>query len=87
MVLSNEPGFYKKGHYGIRIENLIYVKKDRNNLIFKNLTLAPIEKDLINFKLLNKSEKDYLLKYHLNIYAQYSKFLNVKERKWLASLI
>jgi len=87
MILSNEPGYYKKGSYGIRIENLVYVKKDRKNLQFENLTLAPIETDLINFKLLNKIEKDYLFKYHLNVYAKYSKFLNLKERKWLASLI
>jgi len=87
MILSNEPGYYKKGSYGIRIENLVYVKKDKKNLRFENLTLAPIEKDLINFKLLNKIEKNYLFKYHLNIYAKYSKFLNLKERKWLANLI
>jgi Xaa-Pro aminopeptidase len=87
MVLSNEPGFYKKGHYGIRIENLVYIKKNRNNLYFENLTLAPIDKDLINYKLLSKSEKFYLFKYHLNIYSHYSKFLKLKERKWLASLI
>jgi Xaa-Pro aminopeptidase len=49
--------------------------------------LAPIEKDLINFKLLDKIEIDYLFKYHLNIYSKFSKFLNLKERKWLASLI
>jgi len=87
MILSNEPGYYKKGSYGIRIENLVYVKKDKKDLYFENLTFAPIEKDLINFKLLNKIEKDYLFRYHLNIYAKYSKFLNLKERKWLASLI
>jgi len=87
MVLSNEPGFYKKGHYGIRIENLVYIKKNKDNLYFENLTLAPIDKDLINYKLLSKSEKLYLFKYHLNIYSQYSKFLKLKERKWLASLI
>ena len=87
MVLSNEPGYYKKDHYGIRIENLVYIKKKKNNLYFENLTLAPIEKDLINHNLLNKNEKDYLFKYHLNIYAKYSKFLNNKERKWLAGLI
>ena len=58
MILSNEPGFYKKNHYGIRIENLIYISKEKNNLCFKNLTFAPIEKDLINYKLLTKSEKD-----------------------------
>ena len=87
MILSNEPGFYKKNHFGIRIENLIYVKKKNNYLSFVNLTLAPIEKDLINFDLLNKIEKDYLFRYHLNIYSEYSDFLNKKERKWLASLI
>tara|TARA_B100000780_G_scaffold89245_1_gene61590 strand:- start:1064 stop:2776 length:1713 start_codon:yes stop_codon:yes gene_type:complete len=87
MILSNEPGFYKKGHFGIRIENLLYVNKIKNKLFFENLTLAPIEKQLINFKLLNENEKDYLFKYHLKIYAKYSKFLNLNERKWLASLI
>jgi len=87
MILSNEPGYYKKNHYGIRIENLVFIKKNRNGLCFENLTLAPIEKDLINYDLLNKSEKDYLFKYHLRIYSTYSKFLNLKERKWLASLI
>ena len=87
MILSNEPGYYKKGHFGIRIENLVFIKKDRNNLHFENLTLAPIEKDLINYDLLDKSEKDYLFKYHLKIYSTYSKFLNLNERKWLASLI
>ena len=87
MVLSNEPGFYKKDNFGIRIENLVYVKQANNSLYFENLTLAPIEKDLINYRLLTTSEKDYLFKYHLNIYAQLSKFLNLNERKWLASLI
>ena len=87
MILSNEPGFYKKNYYGIRIENLIYAKKLKNDLFFKNLTLVPIEKDLINYKLLNKTEKNYLFKYHLNIYSEYSIFLNKKEKKWLATLI
>ena len=87
MILSNEPGYYKKNNFGIRIENLIYVKKFKNKLFFKNFTLAPIEKDLINYELLNNIEKDYLFKYHLSIYAEYSDLLNKKERKWLASLI
>jgi len=87
MILSNEPGFYKKDYFGIRIENLVYAKQNKNNLYFENLTLAPIEKDLINYKLLNKIEKDYLFRYHLNIYTEYSDSLNKKERKWLASLI
>ena len=87
MILSNEPGYYKKNHFGIRIENLIYSKKLKNKLVFENLTLAPIEKDLVNYKLLNKTEKDYLFRYHLNIYSEYSSSLNRKQRKWLASLI
>ena len=87
MILSNEPGYYKKNHFGIRIENLVYANQINNKLYFENLTLAPIEKDLINYKLLNKSEKDYLFRYHLNIYAKYSNSLNKKERKWLATLI
>ena len=87
MILSNEPGYYKKDHFGIRIENLVYVKRLKDKLFFKNLTLAPIEKDLVNYELLNKIEKDYLFKYHLHIYAEFSSFLNKKERKWLANLI
>jgi len=87
MILSNEPGFYKKGHFGIRIENLVYVKKFKKKLLFDNFTLAPIEKDLINYKLLNKTEKDYLFRYHLKIYSEYSSSLNKNERRWLASLI
>ena len=87
MILSNEPGYYKKGQYGIRIENLVYVKKINNNLYFENLTLAPIEKDLINFDLLNAEEKNYLFMYHLNVYLKIHKYLNKDERSWLASLI
>ena len=87
MILSNEPGFYKKGSFGVRIENLVYVKKIKNRLSFKNLTLAPIEKELINFKLLNSKEKQYLFKYHFEVYQKISKFLNKNEKKWLASII
>ena len=87
MIISNEPGYYKKNYFGIRIENLVYIKEVKKKLSFENLTLAPIEKDLINYKLLTENEKNYLFKYHLNIYTQYSKFLNLEERKWLASLI
>ena len=54
MILSNEPGYYKKNKFGIRIENLVFVKKISNKLFFENLTLAPIEKDLINFNMLTQ---------------------------------
>ena len=87
MILSNEPGYYKKGSYGIRIENLVFVKKIKKKIFFENLTLAPIEKDLINYDLLSKSEKNYLFKYHLDVYSKLSKYLSLNERKWLASYI
>ena len=87
MILSNEPGFYKKGKFGIRIENLIYIKKYNKKLTFENLTLAPIDKDLINYKLLDNQEKDYLFKYHIDIYSKLSKYLNKNEKNWLASFI
>ena len=61
MILSNEPGFYKKNNFGIRIENLIFIKKIKSKLVFENLTMAPIDKDLINFKMLNKEEKNIYL--------------------------
>ena len=87
MILSNEPGYYKTNEYGIRIENLVYVKKINKKLSFQNLTMVPIEKDLINFNLLTDREKNYLFKYHLEVYSKISKFLNSNERKWLASFI
>ena len=85
MIVSNEPGFYKKGKFGIRIENLVYVKKFKNKLFFENLTLAPIDRKLINFKLLSSHEQNYLFNYHLNIYSKLSKYLNKNEKKWLTS--
>jgi Xaa-Pro aminopeptidase len=87
MVLSNEPGYYKKGKFGIRIENLLYVDAIKKKLFFKNLTLAPIEKDLIDFNQLNTKEKNYLFNYHLNVYSKISEFLNLNEKKWLATFI
>ena len=87
MVLSNEPGFYKKNEFGIRIENLVFIKKIKSKLLFENLTMAPIDTDLINFKMLNKMEKNYLFKYHFDVYNNISPFLNKNEKKWLAKLI
>ena len=87
MILSNEPGYYLNNKYGIRIENLIYVDESKKKLIFKNLTLVPIDIDMINFKMLNKQEQKYIFYYHLDVYSKISKYLNDKEKKWLISLI
>ena len=77
--MSNEPGFYKKGKFGIRPENMIYVKKLQNKICFKNLTMVPFDKELINFKLLTKKEKNYLINYNLEIYSNVEKYLNYQE--------
>jgi Xaa-Pro aminopeptidase len=67
MIISNEPGFYKEGEYGIRIENLMLVEKfDEKFLCFKTLTLAPIDLDLVDFKMLTFVEKKWLEEYHSN---------------------
>ncbi len=87
MILSNEPGFYKKNEFGIRIENLVFIKNYKSKLFFENLTLAPIDIDLVNFKMLNKNEKNYLFKYHLDVYNNISPFLKKNEKRWLARLI
>ena len=80
MILSNEPGYYKKGKFGIRIENLVYVKKLKKKLLFENLTLAPIDIDLIDFKQLTLEEKNYLFKYHMTVYTKLAPFLQNNEK-------
>jgi len=76
MIISNEPGYYKKGYFGIRIENLIYIKRNK----FEELTMAPIEKNLINKKILNKKEISWLNNYHTKVKKKLFKFMNPKER-------
>ena len=87
MILSNEPGYYETNKFGIRLENLVFIKKYKKKLRFENLTFAPIEKDLINFKLLNKKEKKYLNEYHKKIYMILGSYLNKDEKSWLGSFI
>ena len=68
MILSNEPGYYEKNKFGIRIENLVYVKKNKNKKSFESLTMAPIDKDLIDQSLLNNNEKKWLNNYHKKVF-------------------
>ena len=58
-------------------------KEKKNKLKFKNLTMAPLDEDLISKELLNSNEKNYLLKYNLEVYNNISKYLNKNERNWL----
>ena len=68
MIVSNEPGYYEKNKFGIRIENLIYIKKEKKRKFFENLTMAPIDRDLIDEKILNIHEKKWLNNYHSKVF-------------------
>ena len=84
MILSNEPGYYEKNKFGIRIENLIYIKKNKDNkLIFENLTYAPIDLDMVKFDMLTQNEKEYINKYNNEVFKKIGPYLNEKERNWL----
>ena len=90
MILSNEPGFYKQGEYGIRIENLIMVHEakpvdggDRPMLGFETLTLAPIDRRLINVTLLSEVERSWLNTYHARVLKEVGDHLDGAELDWL----
>ncbi|MBO6487320.1 MAG: aminopeptidase P family protein [Pelagibacteraceae bacterium] len=76
MIISNEPGYYKEGSFGIRIENLIYINQNK----FEELTMVPIEKDLINKKMLNKNEINWINKYHSRVRKNLLKFMSFQEK-------
>ena len=84
MILSNEPGYYKEGEYGIRIENIIVVKDDKENeLKFENISWAPIDRDLIDPNMLNGNELEWINEYHQKVYEKLSNFLTLEEKRWL----
>jgi Xaa-Pro aminopeptidase len=89
MVLSNEPGFYKTGEYGIRIENLVIVVEDSRAgdeqpmLAFETITLAPIDKRAIEPALLTAAEIDWLDTYHARVREALEPQLDGAARDWL----
>lgn len=88
MILSNEPGYYKDGEYGIRIENLMVVKNLNNGyLAFETLTLAPIDTRLILTDMLTIEEKQWLNDYHQKVYQKLSPLLSKQEAIWLQDKI
>ena len=87
MILSNEPGYYKEGEYGIRIENIIVVKEVKENeLKFENISWAPIDRDLIDSSMLNHKELDWINSYHKKVYENLAKFLTLEEKDWLQNV-
>jgi len=89
MILSNEPGYYKAGEYGIRIENLVLVVDkqvpggDKEMLGFDTLTFVPIEKKLIDVSMLSDRELDWLNDYHQQVLALIGPQLSGEDKAWL----
>lgn len=82
-VTSIEPGIYRENAYGIRIENLYYIKKIGSKLGFEPLTLFPIDLNLVKMELLTEDEKKWLRDYHQKVWNSLAPYLNKEERLWL----
>jgi len=92
MIVSDEPGYYKAGAYGIRIENLVAVRREpapagaeKQLLGFETLTLAPIDLALVERDLLTQAEADWLNAYHARVNAEIGPLLDSDTARWLAS--
>ena len=90
MIVSNEPGYYKTGAYGIRIENLQYVTPperisggEREMLGFETLTLAPLHKEMIAAELLSAKDIAYIDDYHAKVWSEISPRVEGDVKSWL----
>ena len=93
MVISNEPGYYKTGEYGIRIENLVAVIEakapdgaERPLLEFETITLAPIDLNLVETSMLSAAEKTWLNEYHTKVRETLSPLVDEETRGWLEAV-
>jgi Xaa-Pro aminopeptidase len=89
MIVSNEPGYYKTGAYGIRIENLVLVQPsdgsaEREMLGFETLTLAPIDRSLVDSSLLEEEEIAWLDRYHARVRETLTPLVDADTARWLA---
>ncbi|WP_438992719.1 aminopeptidase P family protein [Pseudemcibacter sp.] len=89
MILSNEPGYYKTGEYGIRIENLVIVRnsdfrgQERPMHTFETITLVPIDTRLVNAHMMNVAEITWLNIYHAKVREKTASLLSGKDSEWL----
>lgn len=88
MVITDEPGIYEDGKFGIRIENEFIVKKAEQNkygqfMEFETITFAPIDLDGIDTQYMTKFEIDWLNNYHAQVYEKIAPHLTDEEREWL----
>ena len=82
-VISNEPGYYKDNQFGIRLENLIFINRNRK---FENLTLVPFDNTMIIKNMLSSKEKAWINEYHEDVFEKINKFLTRNERSYLRKL-
>lgn len=88
MLVSNEPGYYKEGEYGIRHENLILCQEDEDGqYYFDTVTCVPFDVRGIDFELLSDAEKIWLDAYHAHVFANVSPFLDDIEVQWLRQFL
>ena len=88
MIVTIEPGVYKAGKHGIRIENVVVVQKDIATdsgqfMKFDTLSFVPIDLEGVNSEILSENEKTWLNNYHSDVYAKLSPYLNEEEKLWL----
>ncbi len=84
MISSNEPGYYKDGAYGIRIENLILCKERKDGFLeFETLTLMPIDLNLVDSSIMDVGELSWLNSYHEEVNAKLRPHLSIEEKEWL----
>lgn len=88
MVITNEPGIYLEGKYGIRTENMMIVVEDEKTefgqfMRFETITFCPIDLAAIDIEMLTKSEKEWLNQYHQEVYTKLAPYLNDEEKSWL----
>lgn len=88
MIISNEPGMYRTGEYGIRTENLIHVvpaiKTEYGEFLeFETLTLFPIDRRLMEIMLINEEEGEWIDDYHRKVFESLAPHLNIEEQDWL----
>ena len=88
MTMTNEPGLYRDGYYGVRTENVMLIEQAEetdfgNFLKFETLTLCPIDLAAIESSILTSIEKKWLNDYHKEVYEKISPFLESEEKIWL----
>lgn len=92
MILSNEPGYYRAGAWGIRIENLVLVEPrdiagaERETMGFETLTLAPIDRSLIDVSMLSPAERDWIDAYHARVMTEIGPLVDAETRAWLTEV-